>query len=67
MVGRLELAAETQPYSVSAELQQGQQGRRMLLKGQSGDQFQPWRRTYPFMAALARVGDAQCRMDAKVS
>ncbi|MBR0857511.1 hypothetical protein [Bradyrhizobium liaoningense] len=67
LVGRLELAAETQPYSVSAELHQGQQGLRMLLKGQSGDKFQPWRRTYPFMAALVRVGDAQCRVDAKLS
>lgn len=65
LVGRLELAAEAQPYSVSAELDQ--QGLRMLLKGQSGNKFEPWRRTYPFMAALVRVGDAQCRLDAKVS
>ncbi|MBR0827627.1 hypothetical protein JQ596_19045 [Bradyrhizobium manausense] len=67
LVGRLELAAETQPYSVSADLHQGQQGLRMTLKGQSGDKFEPWRRTYPFMAALVRVGNAQCRLDAKVS
>lgn len=65
LVGRLELAAETQPYSVSADLDP--QGARLLLKGHSGERFQPWRRTYPFMVALVRVGDAQCRVDAKVS
>ncbi|WP_186294226.1 hypothetical protein [Bradyrhizobium guangdongense] len=65
LVGRLELMAEAQPYSVSADLDP--QGVRMLLKGHSGEKFQPWRRTYPFMTALVRVGDAQCRVDAKVS
>lgn len=65
--GRLELAAEAQPYSVWARLRRNEQGLRLLITGQSGDRIEPWRRTYPFMATLARIGDVQCRPDAKVS
>ena len=65
--GRLELAAEAQPYKVWASLFRDERGTHLEMHGQSGETIEPWRRVFPFMATLARIGDVQCRPDAKVS
>jgi hypothetical protein len=67
-IGRLELAAQAQPYTVSL-LHQGGPGvaGRLLIHGDSSDTFHPARRVFPYMVAFARTGDTACRPDPKVS
>jgi len=77
IIGRLELAAQARPYTVALHLfKRGPDGDRRLLRGtpdtlmirgNSGGEFDFMRRMYPYMVAFARVGDAACRHDPKVS
>jgi hypothetical protein len=65
--GRFEPAAEAVPYVVQVHLEGTDGSARLHILGSTGDHFEPWRRTFPFSALLARAGDAQCRPDPKVS
>ena len=67
--GRLELAAGTQPYAVGMTFFEPSDGGpiKLIISGNSGDTFEPWRRTYPFRELLARSGDAICPPVPKVS
>ena len=78
IIGRLELAAQARPYVVALHLyKRGPDGsdRRLLrgtpdtlmIRGNSGGEFDFMRRMYPYMVAFARIGDATCRHDPKVS
>ena len=78
IIGRLELAAQARPYVVALHLyKRGPDGsdRRLLrgspdtlmIRGNTGGEFNFMRRMYPYMVAFARVGDAACRQDPKVS
>jgi hypothetical protein len=65
--GRIELAPGAQPYVVRASIARRDTGLRMHLSGHSGDEFEPWRRNYPYRQLMVRSGDAVCRPDPKVS
>jgi len=67
--GRLELAAQAQPYTVEAQLHRKNEDGPIVMTifGNTGDKLEPWRRIFPFRALLARSGAAVCRPDAKVS
>jgi hypothetical protein len=65
--GRIDLAPGTQPYVVRARLYAREGAFRISMVGDTGGDFQLFRRNYPFMQLLARSGDAVCRPDAKVS
>ena len=73
LTGQLELAAQTQPYAIGINLyRRSPDDSGMLMisghtRGDTGSQFEPWRRTYPYMASFARAGDTVCRHDPKVS
>jgi len=65
--GRLERAAHSQSYAISASL-----GRRdglltLGMHGISGDDFNPLRRTFDFSDVIARAGEVVCRPDPKLS
>ena len=71
--GRLELAAQTQPYTIAIHLfRRNPNGPETLMirghtRGDTVTEFRPWRRIYPYMVEFARVGGATCRHDPKVS
>src|SRR5262245_3673492 len=70
IIGRLELAAQTQPYTVALHLffRRGPDApQTLMIRGNSGGEFNFMRRMYPYMVAFDRVGDAACRHDPKVS
>jgi hypothetical protein len=69
IIGRLELAAQAQPYTVALDLfRRGPDApRTLMIRGNSGGEFNFLRRMYPYMVAFDRVGDATCRHDPKVS
>jgi hypothetical protein len=69
LTGRLELATNSQPYTIAMHLvRHGPNEPEMLaINGHTGAQFEPWRRVYPYMVMLARTGDVTCRPDPKVS
>jgi hypothetical protein len=64
--GSYERAAGAQPYVVRANLyanpapQQPAQPLRLSVRGNTGGDFQPFRRTYPLHMVLSRDGDAAC-------
>ena len=70
--GRLELHAQAQPYTVTIHLfrRNPNDPETLLISGHTrGDkatEFRPWRRIYPYMVELTRVGDTTCRHDPKV-
>jgi hypothetical protein len=66
-LGRLELAAQTQPYAVHATFVQRESKMQMQLVGHTGEKFELWRRTFPLRMLLARSGEAQCRPESKTS
>lgn len=65
--GRLQLAAETQPYAVQATLLRRGDALSLRLSGHTGGTFHVARRTFDFQDVLARTGDAVCKTDGKVS
>ena len=69
IIGRLELAAQARPYTVALHLfKRGPDGPdALMIRGNSGSEFNFLQRMYPYMVAFARVGDAACRHDPKVS
>ncbi len=73
LTGRLQLATQTQPYTIAIHLfRRNPNDPETLMirghtRGDAGTHVQPWRRIYPYMAEFARVGDITCRHDPKVS
>lgn len=69
IIGRLELAAQAQPYTVALDLfrRRPDAPQTLMIRGNSGGEFNFLRRMYPYMVAFSRVGDATCRLDPKVS
>lgn len=64
--GSFERAEGTQPYVVRANLyanptpEQPAPPLRLSVRGNTGGDFQPFRRTYPLYMLLSRAGDALC-------
>lgn len=60
--GKLILARGTQEYVIDASVDAALDGRPATLEivGDTGPEFRWFRRSFPFHAALARVGDAVC-------
>jgi hypothetical protein len=69
LIGRLELAAGTEPYAVEVTFFEPSDGGplKLIISGNSGDKFEPWRRSFQFRELLARSGDAVCPPVPKVS
>ena len=68
--GRYEKAQGSEPYTIKANLRSGdQRGGQVTLSmlGNTGGDFQPWRRTFPLHMVLVRNGEATCRADPKMS
>jgi len=65
--GRLERAANLQSYAISASLQRRDGLLTLSMHGNSGDDFNPFRRTFDFSDVVARAGDGVCRPDPKLS
>jgi hypothetical protein len=61
--GKLSLGKDTQGYVVEAYLEPAEDGRpaRLELVGDTGPEFRMFRRSFPFHAALSRVGEANCK------
>jgi len=68
-IGRLELAPEARPMPIKIHLFKRATGAfdSLMILGDSGGRFDLMRRTYPYMVAFSRSGDAACRHDPKVS
>jgi hypothetical protein len=60
--GKLILARGTQEYVIDASVDAALDGRPATLEivGDTGPEFRWFRRSFPFHAALARIGDAVC-------
>jgi len=69
LLGRLELATKSQPYTVAMRLfrPSPSEPEMLAINGHTGTRFDPWRRMYPYMVAFARASDVTCRPDPKVS
>jgi hypothetical protein len=69
LFGRLELAAETRPYAVQVLFYErtARDPVRLYINGSTGGTFDLMRRTFPFQAAFARLGDQICAAAPKVS
>jgi hypothetical protein len=69
LTGRLELAAQAQPYTIVMHLfrRSPSAPETLMIRGHTGTRFDPWRRMYPYMVAFARTSDVTCRPDPKVS
>jgi hypothetical protein len=65
--GKLELARGTEPYTVEAYLRRDDGKPVFEIAGDTGGEFRVFRRSFPFNAALARIGDAKCRPEGAVS
>ena len=67
--GTLSLAAGTEPYKVHATIFPPEDGKplAMELTGDTGGEYNPYRRSFPFESALFRVQDAVCHAPATVS
>ena len=67
--GRIELPAEAQSYAVEASFfaPRGSGPSELIISGNTGDNFEPWRRNFPFREFFARSGDAACPPVPKVS
>jgi hypothetical protein len=65
--GRVELASDTQAYVVRVNLFRDQDSLRITIRGNTGDEFELFRRNYSFQQLMVRSGDAVCKPDAKVS
>jgi hypothetical protein len=69
LTGRLELAAQAQPYTIAMHLfrRSPSDPETLMIRGHTGTRFDPWRRMYPYMVSFARTSDVTCRPDPKVS
>jgi len=68
LIGKLQLAANAEPYGVIVSLSREKSGSRALfVAGHSGGTFAAFRRTYDYKELLVRGGDATCRSDPKQS
>jgi hypothetical protein len=73
LTGRLELAAQARPYVVAVHLfrRKPNDPESLMIRGHTrgdtGTQFEPWRRIYQYMVEFTRVGDTTCRHSPKVS
>lgn len=68
LLGKLQLAAETEPYGVIATLRRQDSGARtLMIAGHTGGSFSAFRRIYDYKALLAHSGEALCRPDPKMS
>ena len=68
--GELLLAAATEPYVISGFVETPLEGKgpaQLHMTGDTGGEFRIWRRSFPFHATLARVGDAVCSGERPVS
>jgi len=67
--GKLSLGQETQSYVIEATYEAAENGQpaRLYLIGDTGPEFMMVRRSFPFHATLARVGDAVCKSEKPVS
>jgi hypothetical protein len=65
--GKLTLAKGTQEYIVDVSADDALDGRPATLEivGDTGPEFRWFRRSFPFHAALTRIGDAICRTEAR--
>jgi hypothetical protein len=65
--GKLTLAKGTQEYviDVTADDALGGQPATLEIVGDTGPEFRWFRRSFPFHAALTRIGDALCRSETK--
>lgn len=65
--GKLTLAKGTQEYVVDVSADDALDGRPATLEivGDTGPEFRWFRRSFPFHAALTRIGDAVCRSEVK--
>jgi hypothetical protein len=65
--GRLERAANSQPYAIWASVSRRDGLLSLSINGNSGDDLNPLRRTFDFSAVMARAGDSVCRPDPRLS
>ena len=65
--GRLQLAAETEPYGIQAVLLRRGDALVLTMSGHTGGMFHTARRTFDFQDVFARIGDPVCKPDTKVS
>jgi hypothetical protein len=67
--GKLELARNTEPYTVQAYLSPaaGDASETLEIIGDTGGEFRVFRRSFPFHTQLARTGEAVCRGEKPVS
>ena len=73
LTGRLELDAQALPYTIAIHLvrRKPNDPETLTIRGHTRgyyprSEFQPWRRSYPYMVEFARVGDTTCRHDPTV-
>lgn len=68
LLGKLQLAANTEPYGVIATLRRQDGGAvTLMIAGHTGGKYSAFRRMYDYKALLARGGEALCRPDPKTS
>jgi uncharacterized protein (DUF2147 family) len=65
--GRLERAANSQSYAILANLQRRDGALTLSMHGHTGDDLNPFRRTFDFNDVVARAGGGVCRPDPKLS
>ena len=69
--GKLELAEGTEPYVVEVYLvtmnEEAGAKRELQIAGDTGGEFRMFRRSFPFNATLAQIGEAKCRPETSVS
>lgn len=67
--GKLSLGKETQTYVVEAWLNDREEGQpaRLQFIGDTGPELMLFRRSFPFHATLAKVGEAVCKTEKPVS
>lgn len=65
--GRLQLAAETEPYGIMATLHRRDDALTLTMSGHSGGTFEMARRTFDFHDMFARTGEPVCRPDPKIT
>lgn len=75
LTGKLSLATGTEPYVIEAYYQPAEKGDpktgssdqpvRLSMTGDTGGTFRAYRRSFPFHATLARIGEATCKLGQK--
>jgi hypothetical protein len=65
--GKLSLGKDTQAYVIEASVEPAEEDRPASLEivGDTGSEFRMFRRSFPFHATLARVGEAACKSSEK--